>query len=84
MIFAVHLRTLPEDIEKTTNMFGESYSQSAVEEDTDQGPRRVFESGVGKKCFQPQSGEKYFLALLGGSGGMLFQKILKTKCLRLA
>ena len=27
-----------------------------------QGPRRVFESGVAKKCFQPRSGDKYFWA----------------------
>ena len=27
----------------------------------DQGPRRVFESGAAKKCFEPRSGEKYFL-----------------------
>ena len=49
-----------------------------------QGPRRVFESGVAKKCFEPRSGEKYFLGPSRESGGMLPQKILKTKCLSLA
>ena len=51
---------------------------------THQGPRRVFESGVAKKCFEPRSGEKYFLGPSRGVWGMLPQKILKTKCLRLA
>ena len=37
-----------------------------------------------KMFFEPRSGEKKFLALLGGSGGMLPQKIFKIKPLRMA
>ena len=37
-----------------------------------------------KKFVEPHSGENNFLAFLGGSGGMLPQKILKIKHLRLA
>ena len=41
---------------------------------TIQGPRHVFESGVAIKCFEPRSGEKYFLGPSRGAGGMLPRK----------
>ena len=54
-----------------------------------QGPRSGLKSGGPtasqlKKSVEPRSDEKIFLAFLGGCGGMLPQKILKIKYLRLA